>query len=69
MQLALRTTGAQHMSEEGFSRFIDAHANGKLVRPEDAGYVLATLSLRAPAELSGKFLSWDGEECTPFRRD
>jgi len=45
-----------------------AHADGTLVRPEDSGYVIAALAVRASKDLSGKFVSWDGEECKAFRR-
>jgi len=49
--------------------FIDAHANGKLVKPEDCGYVAASLSLKADKTLSGNFVSWDSDECKPYRRE
>jgi hypothetical protein len=67
MQAALRENTA-HMLPADAQRFVDAHANGKLVKPEDSGHVIATLALRAPKELSGKFVSWDSDECADFRR-
>jgi len=48
-------------------RFLSAHAAGNLVKPEDCGLVIAGLALGAPKELSGSFVSWDSEECKPFR--
>jgi len=47
--------------------FVLAYANGKLVKPEDCGHVIAALSLKAPKTLSGQFVSWDSEECREFR--
>lgn len=48
--------------------FIDAHSSGKLVKPEDAGYTIASLALNATANLSGEFVSWDSDYCAPYRR-
>ena len=49
-------------------RFTDAFEQNKLVAPEDAGHVAAALALKAPRSLNGQFVSWDAEECKPFRR-
>ncbi|KAF9446935.1 NAD(P)-binding protein [Macrolepiota fuliginosa MF-IS2] len=68
MQEILRQTGATHMSKAQHDVFLGAHADGKLVKPEDCGHVIAALSLEAPPELSGEFVSWDSEECRAFRR-
>lgn len=56
------------MKDEDHKIFIKAHADGKLVKPEDAGHVIAALSLRAPKSLSGQFVSWDSDDCKDFRR-
>jgi len=56
------------MSTVEHERFLRAHADGKLVRPEDCGRVIAGLALDAPKGLSGSFISWDSEECKPFRQ-
>lgn len=68
MQEVLRETGATHMSQTSYELFVRAHAEGKLVKPEDCGYVIAALALQAAPELSGAFLSWDSEECRPYRQ-
>jgi hypothetical protein len=49
-------------------KFVNVYAEGKLVKPEDSGYVLASLAVRAPKEMSGKFVSWDSPDCAEFRR-
>lgn len=68
MQETIRRIGAGHMSTIEHERFLRAHADGKLVRPEDCGRVIAGLALDAPKGLSGSFISWDSEECKPFRQ-
>ncbi|EAU84850.2 short-chain dehydrogenase [Coprinopsis cinerea okayama7 len=68
MQAKLRLIGTNAMSPEDYEKFIKVHAEGKLVKPEDCGYVIAALALQAPKELSGKFVSWDSDECAPFRK-
>ena len=68
MQVTLREIGPQHIPAKEMQRFIDVFTEGKLVKPEDSGHVIAALSLKAPKSLSGQFISWDGEECKDFRR-
>jgi len=63
MQTQMRVLGAEHLREQDLKRFIDAHAAGELVKPEDAGNAIAALSLRAPKSLSGQFISWNSDEC------
>ena len=69
MQDIIRTVGPEHMRKGDLERFTQAHAGGNLVKPEDSGYVIAALSLKAPKELSGKFVSWNSDECREFRRE
>ncbi|KAF8640113.1 hypothetical protein AX17_001349 [Amanita inopinata Kibby_2008] len=69
MQRALRATGSSHMDKAVHDFFVRAHADGKLVQPEDCGYVIASLALSAPKELSGEFVGWDSDVCEPFRKD
>lgn len=57
------------MTEADNNKFLKAHADGKLVKPEDAGHVIAALVVRAPKKLSGQFVSWDSAECGDFRRE
>ncbi|KXN89652.1 hypothetical protein AN958_05519, partial [Leucoagaricus sp. SymC.cos] len=68
MQESLRQIGAAHMSKADYEKFMRVHADGKLVKPEDCGHVIAALALDAPKELSGSFVNWDSEECKAFRR-
>ena len=57
------------MTKSDHDRFVHVHAEGKLVRPEDCGHVIAALALGAPKGLSGQFVSWDSEACKPFRKE
>ncbi|KAF9534252.1 short-chain dehydrogenase [Crepidotus variabilis] len=69
MQGTLRSTGGAHMNEKEHQFFIQAHLEGKLVKPEDCGHVIAALSVHASRSLSGQFVSWDSEECKPYRNE
>ena len=69
MQAEIRSIGGSLMPLEDFQKFVKVHADGKLVKPEDCGYVIASLALNAPKSLSGQFVSWDSEECKPFRKE
>ena len=55
------------MPERIHQVFVKAHSEGKLVKPEDAGHVIAALALQADKGFSGQFVSWDSEECSRFR--
>ncbi|EJD01105.1 short-chain dehydrogenase [Fomitiporia mediterranea MF3/22] len=68
MQAQLRNIGASKLRDEDAQKFIRAHAEGQLVKPEDVGHVIAALSLRAPKSLSGQFVNWNSDECKEFRR-
>lgn len=67
MQTTLRTIGGAYMVEQTHQFFVQTHADGHLVKPEDCGHVIAALSLQAPKSLSGQFVSWDSKECEPYR--
>ena len=67
MQSIVRVTGSEHMTEQGYQHFVQAHADGNLVKPEDCGHVIAALSVQAPKSLTGRFVSWDSNECEPYR--
>jgi len=69
MQESIRASGSAHLTERDHKIFTQAHADGKLVKPEDCGHVIAALSLQAPKSLSGKFVSWDSEDCKPYRKE
>ena len=69
MQFFIRSDRGSAIPDKERQRFISAHKEGKLVRPEIIGHVVAALVLRATKELSGQFISWDSEECKPYRNE
>ena len=56
MQKAIRDRHVEVMDEKDKAKFIGLHEDGKLLRPEQPGYVIAKLALDAPKNLSGQFL-------------
>ena len=69
MQATLRAVGAVLMTEANYELFVKAHAEGKLVKPEECGHVIAALALGTPISFSGQFVSWDSAECAPFKKE
>lgn len=57
------------MQTKDHQLFVQAHAEGKLVDPDDCGHVIASLSLQSTKNLSGQFISWDSDDCKPYRKD
>jgi len=68
MQSTVREIGSAHMLPKDLARFTGLHETGTLVKPEDSGHVIAALAVQAGKDLSGKFVSWDEEAMTLFRR-
>lgn len=67
MQVAIRQLeGTDKMRPQDVASFIQEHEEGKLVAPEECGHVIAALALNASHDFSGKFVSWDSEECRDF---
>jgi len=67
MQVFIRSDHGSPIPDQERKRFISAHNEGKLIRPETIGHVVAALVLRASKDMSGQFISWDSEECKPYR--
>jgi NAD(P)-dependent dehydrogenase (short-subunit alcohol dehydrogenase family) len=58
MQRALREDHATALDAEMHSKFTGVHKDGKLLKPEQPGHVMAKLVLDAPKEISGHFYSY-----------
>ncbi|GJJ07611.1 hypothetical protein Clacol_001814 [Clathrus columnatus] len=67
MQQSLRQDGGDSMDFEDHQLFVNEFNNGKLVKPDDPGHVIAALSTAASSELNGQFLSWDAKELEKYR--
>lgn len=66
MQAEIRKN--QHvMDAPDFKKFSDLHTDGKLLKPEQPGNVMARLAVSAEKGLSGKFLTYVSYiHCLPF---
>jgi NAD(P)-dependent dehydrogenase (short-subunit alcohol dehydrogenase family) len=58
MQRALREDHATALDAEMHSKFTGVHKDGKLLKPEQPGHVMAKLVLDAPKEFTGRFYSY-----------
>ncbi|KAL2005060.1 hypothetical protein VTN00DRAFT_2910 [Thermoascus crustaceus] len=67
MQRELREDHLKNLEPQVLAKFLNAYKDGKLVKPEQAGGVLANLVLDAPKSLSGRFLSWNDKELEAFQ--
>ena len=65
MQAQIRSLEGK-MRPEDMAIYIKEFQEGRLVDPSDCGYVIAGLALHAPREFSGRFVSWDSEDCRDF---
>ncbi|KAL5334597.1 hypothetical protein BJX70DRAFT_377712 [Aspergillus crustosus] len=67
MQRELREDHATTLEPQVHSKFTTVHMDGKLLKPEQPGHVIAKLVLDAPKELSGKFLSWNDQQLEAYQ--
>ncbi|KAL4926753.1 SDR family oxidoreductase [Aspergillus undulatus] len=67
MQRELREDHATTLEPQVHEKFTSVHKEGKLLKPEQPGHVMAKLVLGAPRELSGKFLSWNDQALEAFQ--
>jgi len=58
MQRQLREVHHTAMEKQDADRFFTLHKEGKILKPEQPGNVMARLVLDAPKEISGKFLTY-----------
>ncbi len=59
MQATIREQGEGRMPKDEHRRFVDAHQKGELRSPQDVARAVVALSLNAPAELGGEFVTVD----------
>jgi NAD(P)-dependent dehydrogenase (short-subunit alcohol dehydrogenase family) len=58
MQREIREVHHEHMDEKDAAKFKSLPQDGKLLKPEQPGNVIARLVLDAPTSLSGKFIKY-----------
>lgn len=61
MQKNIRDNGHSGMPYENYQIFVNLYKQGKLLSPKITGQVINILSLYAPKEWSGEYISWDDE--------
>lgn len=66
MQKELREKGTE-MSRKDYETFKEDFEEGRLIKPEQTGRVIAKLSLDVKPELSGKYFKWDAAELVEYR--
>jgi NAD(P)-dependent dehydrogenase (short-subunit alcohol dehydrogenase family) len=66
MQKELREKGTE-MAKKDYETFKTDFEEGRLVKPEQSGGVIAKLSVGASPELSGKYFKWDAPELAEYR--
>ncbi|GHJ89758.1 hypothetical protein NliqN6_6160 [Naganishia liquefaciens] len=67
MQAKLRELGPKAMNAAEFERFSTMHKEGKLLPPDSPGYVIASLAVKGPHQLSGQFLNWNADELADYQ--
>ncbi|EOD47450.1 Short-chain dehydrogenase [Neofusicoccum parvum] len=67
MQDNIRATHHKNMDPKDAEKFLGLKPNGKLLRPDQPGNVMARLVLDAPKELNGRFLNWNDQELSVFQ--
>ncbi|EJU06476.1 NADP-binding protein [Dacryopinax primogenitus] len=68
MQLNFLKSAPAHLSPAEADWVASVHSSGQLVKPEDSGYVLASLVVKGSSDLSGQFFSWNSPEAQPYMK-
>ncbi|KAL8692463.1 MAG: hypothetical protein Q9218_002531 [Villophora microphyllina] len=69
MQQDIRDKHAASMDDRDIAKFRNLYQEGKLVKPEQAGHVIAKLAIGAPKQLSGQCLAWNASELADFQSE
>lgn len=62
MQAFIRQNGSQGMADDQVAYYHDLKKEGRLLPPEVPGRSIAWLALKAPSDLSGRFLNYDQDD-------
>ncbi|KZP00063.1 NAD(P)-binding protein [Calocera viscosa TUFC12733] len=68
MQKNFLIAAPSHLNPAEAKFVAEVHSSGKLVKPEDSGYVLASLAVKGSPELSGQFFFFNGPEAEPYTK-
>ncbi|OJJ47407.1 hypothetical protein ASPZODRAFT_25455 [Penicilliopsis zonata CBS 506.65] len=67
MQREIREDHATTLDPQFHSIFTTVYKDGKLLKPEQPGHVIAKLVIDAPKSLTGKYLSWNDQVLEAFQ--
>ena len=67
MQELLRSLDDGVMDADELVKFTSAYENGKLLKPEQPGSIIAGLALDGPKDLSGEYLNWEDERLASYK--
>ncbi|PHH84185.1 hypothetical protein CDD83_2341 [Cordyceps sp. RAO-2017] len=67
MQALLRQSGKEAMDGAQYDSFVEAFQQGKLLKPEQPGHVIAKLAASPPKDVSGKCLNWNAPELADYQ--
>ncbi|KAM5434617.1 putative benzil reductase [(S)-benzoin forming] [Microsporum ferrugineum] len=67
MQHHLRCQHLGILGPKDSAKFVNAHEEGKLLKPEQPGTVIGKLVLGATEDLSGKFITWNDEALAKYQ--
>ncbi|KAF9166038.1 hypothetical protein BGX21_001446 [Mortierella sp. AD011] len=68
MQSDIRTKGAGNMVPDQHAKFVNYHTSKELLHPDEPGHVIASLAVKAPNSINGRFFSWNDEELKEYRK-
>ncbi|KND87766.1 putative oxidoreductase [Tolypocladium ophioglossoides CBS 100239] len=67
MQAVLRASGKDTMNKAQYDTFVEAFEQGKLLKPEQPGHVVAKFVAGPQKDLSGQCLNWNSSELAAYQ--
>ncbi|KAF4509028.1 hypothetical protein G6O67_005339 [Ophiocordyceps sinensis] len=67
MQSVLRASGKDVMDKAQYDSFVDAFQQGRLLKPEQPGHVIAKFVAQPRKDLSGNCLNWNSAELAEYQ--
>lgn len=67
MQKAIREQHGYDMDATVHDKFVSNHKEGKLLKPEQPGHVMAELVMNVSNDLNGKFFSWNDSALAKYQ--
>ncbi|PNY29478.1 oxidoreductase [Tolypocladium capitatum] len=67
MQAVIRSSGKDTMNRAQYDTFVEAFGQGKLLKPEQPGHVIAKFVAGPQRDLSGQCLNWNSRELAAYQ--